>query len=113
MAKKSLEKLLKQEKRPEKSIADTGKFRDNPFAKKYKDSLDKLMADAYGVDLAGEDVVDSTVYAWQAAQEVKSWKRERVGGLISWLKGRPDLTRGELYISILIGGTIGNILANL
>ena len=60
------------------------KFKTNPFAKKYKKSLDEFKKDyTYGADLADEDTVDSTVYAWQNAQEVKSWKRSPISQTVN------------------------------
>lgn len=91
-----------QPKKRGRPVGSKNKFKSNPFTKKYKEELKKYEITKDQIDQINEHVA-----------EIKSWKRERAWGLVSWLKGKPDLTRGELYISILIGCTIGNILTNL
>lgn len=76
-----------------KEIANISNFQDNPFAKKYKNDLlrNALVEDAlhpnekysYGADWADEDAVDSTVYAWENAKQVKSWSRHERAGVYS------------------------------
>jgi len=49
---------------------------DEEFLARFKRDLDKFNESyTYGADFAGEDTVDSTLYAWEAANQVKSWKR--------------------------------------
>jgi len=79
------------------------KFGTNKFAKKYKNHLGFGMSENFVLD----DAIES-------AEQVKSWSRhERAGWLVTWLKGRPDITRGELYVAILVGSLVGNVLTNL
>lgn len=127
-----------QPKKRGRPVGSKNKFKSNPFTKKYKEELirheDRLgewyetrqdtsplnkkvmgsssleghsdLATADYMDLLCENILEHS-------EEVKSWKRERAWSLVSWLKGKPDMTRGELYVAVLVGSIIGIILTNL
>lgn len=82
------------------------KFGNNTFAKKYKESLDDFRKYyTYGADWAGEDTVDSTVYAWQNAEQVKSWsKHERAEALDK---------AAVILMAVCVGVIIGVAVTNL
>lgn len=87
-------------------LGSKNKFKSNPFAKKYKESLDDFRKDySYGADSADEDTVDSTVYAWKNAEQVKSWSRHEQAGIYDQI--------ARSIVMFLLGVIIGIVVINL